>query len=1238
MIKIYKLIKLTTGVVLFLITTGTAFGQATTFNIEVPIIAEVGTNNAEVGTNFAVTVTAVDGGGAIDANATPQVTLSVTSGASTGTLTSAELVATLIGGTHTWSDLQYNAAETITLTVMDNAGSSPLTEAASTDIVVGSAVLESDNIIITELADPNNNAGLRYIELYNAGDTDVNFTTAPGWKIVKYNNGSLTSHKKTLNLTETITAKGFYIIAAGAVDTDFETAYGVVPDLFDGATDHAAGSNGNDNLQLLKGTTVIDVFGIPNENGIDTNHEFEDGRAERKATVATRRLAWDVAEWNIDNDGTAFPGNGTRDAPADFDPGTWIGTGSPLISLDIASFSGDFGGVDSGTSSSSSSFSVSGSDLTDAIAITSPEGFSISDDNAAFVASITLAPVSEEVSSTMIYVRFDASTVQSYTGEITLTSSGASNKVVGVSGTSLGTSTLFFDGFSACSAGVNNFSVASDKDWECTEDGNTGNAAEIVGFRADVANDDWLITSQSVDLTSASNATLTFFSWTTFTDTTYPTISLKVSSDYAGSGNPTSATWMDLSALFAAEDSRAWFGSGDVDLSSLIGESSVYVAFQFTSSGTGSGMVANWRIDDILIEDRVAVPNPSFTVTKTVLTTFLAVDNGGFSADTDVKTFEVTGENLTANITATASAGFQVSLEAAANFMSSVDLVHSSGAVTDAPVYVRFAPSSGTNGEVEGNIVLSTDVAVEQSVSVTGDETGNPAFTVTETALTAFLAVDNGGFSADTDVKTFDVTGENLTANITVTASAGFQVSKEATANFMSIVALEPTGGALTSTVHVRFAPGSGINGEVEGNIVLSTDVAVDQSVSVTGTETGNTVVVNDLYFSEYIEPNGGNEKAFEIYNGTGADVDLSAYMVRVSHNGLGFGNDGNAYDLPLTGTLVNEEVYVIYNNGATNAMITTQGDLEVVFGDTNGGRVASYNGNDALGLFKNGTLIDLIGDPDDDSGAESWSVAGVMGGSKDHTLLRKGTITTGNTDPLGSFGTDASDSEWTVLDENTFDNLGSHDQSTTPVMSGFTLDVTGFNGEFGSVRKNEFSSPSSYSISGAEITGDVTITVPMGFEVSLTSDFSNRVGNSTLPLSITPTNEAFDAVKVYVRFAPNAVQSFSGDLEHTASGYEQEDIPLTGVGTEAVTGIGQESLKYNISVYPNPSEEVFHIAIPESFGTGEVKLVSLDGAVVQKGSIGKMKQIETSNLRSGIYLLQILNATTVVNYRVVVK
>ena len=61
-----------------------------------------------------------------------------------------------------------------------------------------------------------------------------------------------------------------------------------------------------------------------------------------------------------------------------------------------------------------------------------------------------------------------------------------------------------------------------------------------------------------------------------------------------------------------------------------------------------------------------------------------------------------------------------------------------------------------------------------------------------------------------------------------------------------------------------------------------------------------------------------------------------------------------------------------------------------------------------------------------DDPG-DGWDVAGVTNGTKDHTLVRKSTVISGNTNWSASADTTADNSEWIVLDQNTWDYVGSH-------------------------------------------------------------------------------------------------------------------------------------------------------------------------------------------------------------------
>ena len=110
------------------------------------------------------------------------------------------------------------------------------------------------------------------------------------------------------------------MIASNAIV--FEEVFGIPPDL-EGGRNSAADSNGDDNLVIRDPfDNVIDIFGRIGEDGSNTDHEFEDGRAIRKTVVRTGSAVYNPAEWIIYNDtGLAGTINQPQQAPEDFTPG-----------------------------------------------------------------------------------------------------------------------------------------------------------------------------------------------------------------------------------------------------------------------------------------------------------------------------------------------------------------------------------------------------------------------------------------------------------------------------------------------------------------------------------------------------------------------------------------------------------------------------------------------------------------------------------------------------------------------------------------------------------------------------------------------------------------------------------------------------------------------------------------------------------------------------------------------------
>ena len=182
---------------------------------------------------------------------------------------------------------------------------------------------------------------------------------------------------------------------------------------------------------------------------------------------------------------------------------------------------------------------------------------------------------------------------------------------------------------------------------------------------------------------------------------------------------------------------------------------------------------------------------------------------------------------------------------------------------------------------------------------------------------------------------------------------------------------------------------------------------AKSNSINAT-TTAGTSNGITELFISEYAEPSIANNKAIEIVNLTASTVNLSDYSIQKQYNGGSWIDD-----YPLGNTnIVPGDVFVIVHADTNNSLLLAEADK---FGPPNidtspygYGSPLNFNGNDPIGLFKNGILIDIIGE----EGNSSFHI-------KDVTYRRKATIPEPNT----RFDS----SEWDILEANKFDGIGSH-------------------------------------------------------------------------------------------------------------------------------------------------------------------------------------------------------------------
>lgn len=164
-----------------------------------------------------------------------------------------------------------------------------------------------------------------------------------------------------------------------------------------------------------------------------------------------------------------------------------------------------------------------------------------------------------------------------------------------------------------------------------------------------------------------------------------------------------------------------------------------------------------------------------------------------------------------------------------------------------------------------------------------------------------------------------------------------------------------------------------------------------------------------ELFISEYIE-GSSNNKAIEIYNRTGAPVNLATggYNIQMFFNG----NPVSTLTINLTGTVAAGDVYVVAHSSAS-APILAQAD------QTNG--AGWFNGDDAVVLRKGTTIIDSFGQTSFDPGTE-WGTG--LASTADNTLRRKAAVCAGDTNSTDVF-TPAT--EWDGFATDTFGGLGAH-------------------------------------------------------------------------------------------------------------------------------------------------------------------------------------------------------------------
>jgi len=238
---------------------------------------------------------------------------------------------------------------------------------------------------------------------------------------------------------------------------------------------------------------------------------------------------------------------------------------------------------------------------------------------------------------------------------------------------------------------------------------------------------------------------------------------------------------------------------------------------------SGASSTGTFRLDDFTLEGSVSVIPPTITINSGTSGTATAFTTTYGTAATP-QTFTIAGSNLTANITATAPTGLEVSSDGT-NYGPSATFTQSSGSASGT-LRVRLAATAGVSGSYNSQAIslASTDAATRNiTTAASGNAVSTKALTITEltaqnknwdgtttasvTGTPAYSGLANGETFSVTDAVTWAFPDANVGTAKTLTRtgsfsapSANYNVTQPTlTASISALVASAPTIDSITA-------------------------------------------------------------------------------------------------------------------------------------------------------------------------------------------------------------------------------------------------------------------------------------------------------------------------------------------------------------------------------------------------------------------------------------------------------
>ncbi len=554
----------------------------------------------------------------------------------------------------------------------------------------------------------------------------------------------------------------------------------------------------------------------------------------------------------------------------------------------------------------------------------------------------------------------------------------------------------------------------------------------------------------------------------------------------------------------------------------------------------------------------VFIYTPAAITTTGTLTAFTTCA-GTASAS---QSFTVSGINVLDSIIVTAPAGYEVSKDNSV-YSSTVSLVQVGDSVATTTIYARLSASA--SGTPSGNITVAAAGATTKNVAASGTVNALPTIT---TGVIAGVSTFATSFSIPYSATTGSPNQYSLTTG--TTAMSGFDPVINTTLPATPISITIPASSVNTYNFNITVK--NTTTGCVSASVPLSLTV-LPPAITTTGTLTiFNTCVGTGIPSTAQSFTVAGTNLTANITLTPPVGFEVSTSATFASSVGT------NASPLVLTQSGGSIGTTTVYARLAGSATGTPSGNIACTSTGATTQNVAASGTVNALPTITDDVIVGVL------TTATSFNIPypGTTGSPNQFSLTTGARVMSGFSTitnasltsspliiPIPASTPNTYDFNLTVRNSTTGCISVNHPLSLIVITPSITItgSLTAFSTCTGTA-----SSAQNFFVQSFGLTANVSITPPVGFEISTSATFASSVGTNSTPLVITQIGGDVGLVKVYVRITSSASGTPSGNIACTSTGAVTQNVAASGtvnalptITTGVIVGVLSTATSFSI-------------------------------------------------------------------------